>query len=218
MNIVIQCAGSKNVRAGSMRQRDGRKVSFVARPVEAPHDGDLVYAHPDDLADSTATWREELIAYNENPGTNPLGLLPAWNLYSPAIYRDLKEKYGLRRLYILSAGWGLIPADFLLPHYDITFLGSAVKYKRRGKVDASRFRDFRMLDSASNDPVVFFGGKDYVSLFCDLTRSTKGPRHVFYKAKEINALGCRLIPYETRRSTNWHYECACEFMTERLEL
>ena len=217
MNIVVQCAGRKSVRAGRMRRRDGREVSFVAHPIQAPRDGDFVYAHPDDLADSATTWREELLAYNENPGANPLRLLPAWELYTPSVYSDLKEKYGLKRLYILSAGWGLVPADFLLPYYDITFSVSAAKYKRRGRRDASRFRDFRMLDSANDEPVIFFGGKDYTSLFCDLTRSAKGPRYVFHKAKGISAPDCCLVPYETNRSTNWHYECAYEFMNGRLE-
>ena len=40
---------------------------------------------------------------------------------------------GLDRLYILSAGWGLIPGDFLTPNYDITFSAAqnVQRFKRR---------------------------------------------------------------------------------------
>jgi hypothetical protein len=37
----------------------------------------------------------------------------------------LVEKFGIEKVFILSAGWGLIRADFLTPNYDITFSGSA---------------------------------------------------------------------------------------------
>ena len=49
------------------------------------------------------------------------GLLPAWQLYENPVYELLKNHCGLKRLYILSAGWGLITAGFLTPCYDITF-------------------------------------------------------------------------------------------------
>ena len=57
----------------------------------------------------------------ENPGDNRFGLLPAWRLYRNPTYGILAEHWGLDHLYILSAGWGLIPANFLTPNYDITF-------------------------------------------------------------------------------------------------
>ena len=82
-----------------------------------PHDARYVYAHPDDLSDSGITWRERLLRYNRQPGTNPLGLLRAWELYQNAVYSRLVRTYGIERVYILSAGWGLITADFLTPNY-----------------------------------------------------------------------------------------------------
>jgi hypothetical protein len=33
------------------------------------------------------TWRDQLLAYNANPGNNPLGLLLAFELYENDIYR-----------------------------------------------------------------------------------------------------------------------------------
>jgi hypothetical protein len=64
----------------------------------------------------------------------------------------------------LSAGWGLIRTDFLTPCYDITFSQSAEGYKRHRKAD--RYQDFRTLPARSDEDIVFFGGKDYVRLFC----------------------------------------------------
>ena len=121
MVFVIQCAGRKRDYAGTFRDGNGSPVMFVANPKQMPQDATYVYAHPDGLSDSGITWRERLLRYNREPATNPLGLLPAWELYQNAVYSRLVEAYGVERVYILSAGWGLIAADFLTPDYNITF-------------------------------------------------------------------------------------------------
>ena len=218
--VVIQCAGRKQPNAGHLQNNDGRKVMFVARPELAPDSPDYVYARPDDLAETGHSWRQELLRYNrERAEDNPLRLLPAWQLYNPrgcSAYELLYEKYGPDNLYILSAGWGLIRADFLTPYYDITFNGQAEKYKCRGKRD--EYDDFRMLPSDIAKPVVFFGGKDYVSLFCAMTNQVKSPRHVIYNAiKPPNAPGCQLCKFETTTKTNWHYGAARMFAEGRMD-
>lgn len=213
--IVIQCAGGKQPNAGHLRNNDGRKVMFVAYPDSAPENDGYVYARPDDRADTGNTWREELLRYNrEQAADNPLGLLPAWQLYKPRpdklIYEQLYRKYGPDNLYILSAGWGLIRADFLTPYYDITFSNSAERYKKRSRRDV--YNDFRMLPSDTTRPVMFFGGKDYVNLFCHLTTGTKGPRYVFYNLRMApDTPNCQAIKFDTRRKTNWQYEAAQAF-------
>ncbi len=45
--------------------------------------------------------RDRLLAYNASPGTNPLGLLPAFELYENDIYRALVKQFGVET-YILS--------------------------------------------------------------------------------------------------------------------
>lgn len=90
-------------------------MQFVARPDEAPLCSSTAYARPDDLTDSGSSWRDELVRYNESTRNNPLGLLPAWRLYSNRTYGFLAERLGLNRLFILSAGWGMIPGGFLTP-------------------------------------------------------------------------------------------------------
>ena len=111
MIVVIQCAGSKRKNAGFLKTKDGRTVSFVARPELAPP-ASCVYARPDDASDAGGTWRDQLLAYNASPGNNPLRLLPAFELYENDIYRALVKRFGVENTYILSAGWGLIDASF----------------------------------------------------------------------------------------------------------
>ena len=217
--VVIQCAGRKQPNAGHLRNSDGRKVMFVAKPDLAPATPGYVYARPDDRADTGLSWREELQRYNqEQAADNPFGLLPAWRLYQSRTYELLYRKYGPDGLYILSAGWGLLRADFLTPAYDITFstANNVDQYKRRGKRDS--YEDFRMLPSDTTQPVEFFGGKDYVSLFCALTNQVKSPRHVIYNAiQSPNAPGCQLRKFETTTRTNWHYVAAGVFANERMD-
>ncbi len=139
MIIVIQCAAMKQPDAGRLVLSGGKPVVFVAEPETAPQNSGCVYARPDDLAQNGLTWREVLVSYN-NAGGNPLGLCCAYQLYANKIYKQLVDRFGSPNVYILSAGWGLISANFLTPYYDITFSQSAERYKRRRKAD--RYQDF----------------------------------------------------------------------------
>ncbi|MAM93324.1 hypothetical protein [Parvibaculum sp.] len=217
MIAVIQCAASKKPNAGHLQRRDGRKVLFVADPESAPADVSHVYARPDDMADSGRSWRDELLSYNDAPGNNPLGLLPAWQLYENETYALLAERYGVDRLYILSAGWGLLSSDFLTPKYDITFSAQADAYKRRRKKD--RYNDLRMLPPDTDEPAVFFVSRGYVQLARTLTEGLRGPRHLFYNSTTPpDAPGFILNAYETRTRTNWQYECAKSLLAGNIEI
>lgn len=215
--VVIQCAGRKRPNAGHLRSSDGRNVLFVAEPDDAPKDVPYAYAHPDGADDAGEPWREKLLQYNREPTGNLLGLLPAWQLYQNPAYELLYRKCGPDNLYILSAGWGLIRADFLTPPYDITFSGSAEKYQRRYRRDP--YDDFRMLPDDTINPVVFFGGKDYVGLFCELTGQVQGPRRVLYNANNApKAPGCQTMRFHTNTRTNWQYEAASAYVEGRLNI
>ena len=197
--VVIQCAGRKQPNAGHLRNNDGRKVMFVASPDNAPNHAPYAYAHPDGADDTGKPWREKLLRYNDihrgNADDNPLGLLPAWQLYQNPAYELLYWKYGPDGLYILSAGWGLIPADLLTPPYDITFQSRAEKYHYVG---------------------LFC---DYVGLFCELTSRVQGPRCVFYNSNTApKASGCQTRKFNTNTRTNWHYEAARALANGHIEL
>jgi hypothetical protein len=95
----------------------------------------------------------------------------------------------------------------LTPHYDITFSPSADYYKRRKKMD--QYQDFNMLMSDTDQVIVFFGGKDYLSLFGKLTGAIRSTKIVFFNSSSAPQLnGCTLRRFETTTRTNWHYECA----------
>lgn len=136
--IVIQCAAGKDPSAGHMLTEKKQPVMFVADPRKAPSDKSVIYRRPDDPVRLGLSWRDVLGEYNrkhkDSTSRNPLGLLPAWKLYRNPAYGDLVLVFGTENVFILSAGWGLIPADFLTPYYDITFSASAKgenAYKRR---------------------------------------------------------------------------------------
>jgi hypothetical protein len=211
MRIVIQCADSKADEAGRLCTSNGVPVSFVARPDEArASNPDGTYARPDDPAPGEGrSWRDLLSDYNVC-AANSLGLSPAARLYKHHAYADLVGKFGLERVFILSAGWGLVRGTFLLPKYDITFSGAAESYKRRRQKD--HWLDFRHLED-TGEPIAFFGGKDYLPLFCHLTSGFSSPRTIYYRSDALpDAPGCKLVRYHTTARTNWHYGCAKEFL------
>ena len=220
MKIVVQCAAGKESSAGYMQAKDGRRVMFVAQPQFAPQSHDVIYATPDEKPDGQVSWRVLLQEYNKNAGNNPLNLYPAYKLYKNEIYRALVNRFGGEGVFVLSAGWGLIRADFLTPQYDITFSSRAEDYKRRSKsaaVKADGFQDFQMLQDDGDDSVIFFGGKDYLPLFCNLTEKFRCQRKVFYNsATHPNAPGCALEWHNTKTRTNWHYECAKDFIEGKI--
>lgn len=198
--------------AGFMTNKDGKRILFVADPDAAPSSNEFIYAKPDDIAENGTTWRDFLLRHNKQPDNNPLDLYPAFQLYWNETYRDLVKKYRTENVYILSAGWGLIDAQFLTPKYDITFSPSADSYKRRGKQDL--YDDFQMLPDGCNEDLVFFGGKDYLPLFCKLSSDYTGKKFIFCNSKTLpKAPGCTLIKYHTTTRTNWHYGCAKDFLS-----
>jgi hypothetical protein len=216
MIAVIQCAARKRSGAGHLVSATGKRVVFVAEPGTARADPGDLFARPDDPSDWGVSWRQVLLKYNREPEDNPLGLCPAWQLYENGAYGRLVERLGLQNVYILSAGWGLISADFLTPYYDITFSQSADGYKRRRKAD--RYQDFRMLPDDVRDEIVFFGGKDYLPLFCSLTSSINTKKTAFYNsACAPQVPGCALKRFETATRTNWHYECAHAFLAGKID-
>jgi len=113
----------------------------------------------------------------------------------------------------------LINAAFLTPYYDITFSQSV-----RQKGEHHKYRDKRtvwcdlcQLPKESDDPVIFFGGKDYMPLFGTLTRAYRGRRIIFHNSEAPPAApGYMLQRYRTTTKMNWHYECAQAFLDGKI--
>lgn len=136
----------------------------------------------------------------------------------------LGERSGLDAAYIFFASpaknevkvaticeW-CVPALFLTPSYDITFSPRADPFKRRRKHET--WADLSMLPADTNEPIVFLGGKDYLPLFLRLTAHVSSLRTIFYNSVNApDAPDCRLVRFETKTKTNWHYECASKLLS-----
>jgi hypothetical protein len=123
MDIVIQCAATKDPNAGRLRTSNGRDVHFVAAPELCSSTASALYARPDEISDlPPLTWRNRLEKYvDDERDANPFSLREAYRLYRHPAYSSLVSSFGLQQVFILSAGWGLVRADCLLPAYDVTF-------------------------------------------------------------------------------------------------
>ena len=86
------------------------------------------------------------------------GCCPLGSFTRIRIYARLKAKYRLERLYILSAGWGLIRAEFSdAALMTLPSTTTVEPYKcRRG---LNGYDDWRMLPDDTTEPIVFFGGR-----------------------------------------------------------
>jgi hypothetical protein len=146
-----------------------------------------------------------------------LVISPAQELYANAAYRRLVDRLGPANVYVLSAGWGLICANFLTPHYDITFSPIADRYKRRLKTD--QYDDFCMLPSNVHEQILFFGSKDYLPLFYKLTASVRSQRIVLYKSASTPKLdGYTFVYFNTPRQTNWHYAAVDKYLAGHIQI
>jgi len=217
MKFIVQCSSRKRVGLWTF---NGQLVKFVGHPDQCGGSNSFLYCRPDDTVPYvTKTWRQELLNYNQK-GTNPDGLLRAADLYTPEIYRELANKYGWENTFILSAGWGLVRADFLIPSYDITFSPHANTYKRR--LQSDKYNDFNhLLDRSSidqTDSLYFCGGNDYLPLYYELTGNLPERKVIYHKSKiPPREKGYVYIEYMTTQSTNWHYACAKDFIDGELE-
>jgi hypothetical protein len=221
IKIVIQCCKSKNKQAGTFTNNAGEKIILVAHPEQCSQLDQCMCKPDDKIGFRSGTWRDYLIEYNRK-GTNPNNLSRAAELFRPAIYKDLVEKYCWSNVFILSAGWGLIRSNYLIPHYDITFSAQAKKCFRR-RWPNENYSDFSHLQNCEARPderdetIYFFGGKDYLPLYYSLTQHIKARKVIYCAANNLDKhQGYEYIRYD-RKHTNWHYSCARDFMAGRIK-
>jgi len=255
MIAVIQCAGSKQERP--LRDVRGTEIEFVALPDNAnqfhpdsPIDGKSEYAIFNRHGEKT--WRDFVVHYNDyfvKTGSNSQTLCNAVDLYTPKYksqhemfasgkwqspYKQLYESSKVSRTYILSAGWGLVRGDFLLPKYDITFSEKKnIEESRKRKNAQYEFKDFNHLleDSLAatwdkNESIIFIGTKGhgtngYLPLFDKLTQCIDNkivmsdlviPRIQQQKYKGRTEFVHMPEPYPQKSYTNWQYQCVDFFL------
>lgn len=227
MDVIIQCAATKDPEAGKLRARDGRDVHFVAAPQLCMTGTKKLYARPDDGSDIPGqTWRDRLVSYVDQEKDNPLGLRHAYMLYKHPAYARLVQTFGASHVFILSAGWGLVRADYLLPAYDVTF-NQRAKKKNPAAFCATTdgYRFFQHVSKCGKGPITFLGGRDYLPLFDMLTSSLSRERIAFVRATEPGFLrknhpryGFEERDFHVAARTNWHYQCALALAAGTLQV
>jgi len=227
MKVVIQCAGQKKRCAGRFKSPSGEEVQFVARPLLCgpPCASSVRYCWVgEQISPGSLTWRKALVNYNDEynrTGENPYGLSKAAELYRPSVYRQLVKALGWEAVFILSAGWGLIRSDFLTPDYNITFSRQKkipLWARREKRLDP--LEDLNQLDAAAtspDEPIHFFGGRDYLPLLHSLTRRNLAAKIiVHYKGNQPSHEGfINYEPFSCERNQNWHYEAVKAFLRSR---
>lgn len=222
MKVVIQCAGGKQPGAGRLIDDTGITGVFVAQPQFCEStDSRMKPCRPDDESGvAGVTWRDFLESYNERnrrDGSNPCNLLSAAELYTHRVYRALIDAIGVKNLFILSAGWGLVRGDYLLPDYDITFSTQpkVPKHAKRSGKTTQAWHDFNHLEDTpvNRDTTIhFFGSPEYLKLFYQMSAHVEAKKVIHHKARLVASPGYVYCRFDGRARTNWHYIAAAELI------
>jgi hypothetical protein len=200
--IVLTCAKQKN---GNNFIYNGTQIIFKAESRLAINQ----YQPTDIIPNYDISWKDY---FNNDNQQNKALLLQSFELYSPVIYRELRECFG-NRFYIASAGWGIINSEFRLPKYDITFTKSDKEENSdtyRNPNNTNYQNDFKF-DNIEGD-IIFLGSKKYQKQFIALTSSLPNRKIIFHKGKlEVNIPeNSNIISHQVKLNvnTNWFYPFA----------
>jgi hypothetical protein len=224
MKIIIQCAGKKHPMAPSFSFR-GAPVKFFARPElfsgsTAPWD--------EVPTSSRFSWIDCVKALNgiagaeswarfSNTGIGADEFFHTGDLYIPKSYSNLIDRFGYKSVYILSAGWGLLRADRLIPTYDVTFT-NVPKYPWK-KVTVAHRCKFDSVEThiPGNDEVhLFITGNylDYVKRAFKLNLENRGVLHIRSTQFQPEGFGKTVEHDCGDQSTNWHYTAVKQFLSK----
>lgn len=216
MKIVFPCSSKKNKIPFI---HNNKEICFASQSV--PGTEKKIFATPDEvIRNENITWRD-LISKQENRND----LTKAYKLYKHEIYKKLYERFK-NDLYIFSAGWGIVSAEFMLPNYDITFSDgkNIPDYAKRNK--EFQFNDFNHLSGIDkNEIIIFIGLGKYLNSFLRLVGDLPNKKVVFYKDKMFNACAekgttksIQFKRFEGGSNRKWHYLCAEDLINNNLIL
>ena len=222
MIVVIQCAGRKHPNTPPLTF-NGNVVHFVAQP----QDGQVDKRPWDQIPGSNKTWIDCIKAYNEASGEMPaeyinlnIGteksrrLWQCGNLYKPPVYGELMSACGLRNVYILSAGWGLVRADKFIPKYDVTFsqLGDiSVRIAATDRLQCASLSD----EIPDNGEINLFISRAHVLYWSHLYRDAAQRTVLHWRlGQELpNGQYGTIVKHDCGdQVTNWQYTAARQFI------
>ena len=200
-NFIVVMICSKEKYGANLWYAD-KEIKFKAKADR--HNNQYL---PDDLLpDKETTWRKYIY---ENQTLDKLPL-KAYELYKDKSYLELHKKFK-KRFYILSAGWGLVRADFRLPNYDITF-SSKEKPDPRRIYNCPPYSDFNQLKIKPDEDIIFIGTPDYLNLFFTCTQNLANRKIVYFISNNMpNYPNDTFIyvRYDSKgRSSGWYYSLA----------
>jgi len=222
MIIVIQCAGSHVPNAATLTL-NGNAVHFVAQPQDRQMD-----KQPwDQIPGSNKTWIDCVKAYNEvggalpgeyiklNVGTeNGRLLMQCGNLYKHPGYGELMAACGLRNVYILSAGWGLVRGDKFIPNYDVTFSQAGDPNVRIAVRDRLQY-PFMSDEIPDNGEINLFISRAYAPYWSRLYRGAAQRTVLHWRLgqKLPDRQYGTVIKHDCgKQVTNWQYKAARQFI------
>ena len=204
--IVMMCSKSK--KNNSNLRFNNNNIVFKAVTNEIINQ----YKPDDNITENVNySWRN-FISDNQNHMNIPCR---AYDLYSERVYLDLFLNFN-KRLYIESAGWGIVNAEFRLPNYDITFSqNNNINTVRNYQLE--NYNDYNQLTLSQEDDVVFIGTPEYLPLFFELTNELPNRKIIYWK-KQSTPINYP-IPndtfiyryYLTNSRMRWFYELAEKF-------
>ena len=227
MKAVIQCAGRKEKTAETFAL-NGVPQTFVAKP----SDKNQVCPWDEIPTLTCKTWIDCAHAFRnqngrdtfEHAGVSISGsgrLTECGRLYLPVAYSALISRLGKENVYILSAGWGLVRADAVIPTYNITF-SEAPKVPMNARVTPEGRSKSPSIsdDMPGDDEIHFFMTPNYLEYWFQSLSGVGGDhrRFVFHWKK-----GARNLPAGIHEGnaiwhelggmkTNWHYAAVNQFL------
>jgi len=217
--VVMACSSGKHDNAHISVNNQTIKFKAVSNP-------EIFEFLPDDpKPNDNCTWRKWVEDNQNNADAIPA---LAYNLYSPRnpfndAYVNLYNAFN-NRFYILSAGWGLLKANFRLPNYDITFSAGGAANQRVFQNINPAFIDFNHLTNnhnegliGRNEDVVFMGGRSYIQQFISLTENSLNNKLIYYFGMnppgDVLPLGFSYRNYVHPDATNytWYYYLAQDY-------
>lgn len=203
--VVMMCSKSK--QNDSALIFNNNTITFKANTNEVINQ----FKPDDDIPGNiNYSWRN-YVSNNQNQINLPYR---AYELYTENVYNELFMTFG-NRLYIESAGWGIVNAEFRLPNYDITFSDNTneetIRHYQTGNYD-----DYNQLIVSPNDDIVFIGTEKYIPLFFYLTNQLPNRKIIYWK-KHNTPINYPIPNYSfiyrryiSNNRRKWFYELANE--------
>lgn len=212
MKIVFPCASSKNEIPFIYNERE---INFVSHAL--PNIENKFFVHPDELIfNENISWRDFI-----NKQENRKDLKKAYNLYKNEIYDRLYKRFG-NNLFIFSAGWGIVRAEFKLPNYNITFSRGENIPNHCIRDKKQKYKDFNHLNGIEkNEKIIFIGPEDYATSFLKLVSKLPNEIEIFYRDKFLDNYNYKntikrisFKKYIKGTIRNWYYKCAEELIND----